>query len=352
MRILLLSKRFDFGGSENHVCELANSLAENGHQVWLFAAPGRQISRLHPHVQFSPMRFSDVLLLWQIIRIIPIIRSLKIEIIHAHQRLAIKIACLVGKILHIPVVATVHGRTRHDLGNRFFRKIPAQIIFVSRHVLRKASRFPEITHKSVFIPNGIALNGSITVNGDCRLLYISRIDKRHGKLLLMLINEVMPQLVRRYPHLSLAIIGDGRYVEQVRTAAQHANQQFGREAVVWHGFQPEMENWLNTTTLFLGVGRAAMYALSLGVPVLSVNHRHLGPLISTVNYDLLKNSNFVFVDGSPPTLHTLQPLLLDCLANLHKNAADRAVLKSKIRGEFNLDEITRQIEAVYHAALR
>jgi glycosyltransferase involved in cell wall biosynthesis len=351
MRILLLSKRFDFGGSENHVCELANSLVENGHQVWLFAARGRQISRLNPHVHFLPMRFSDGLLLWQIIRLVPLIRSLKIEVIHAHQRLAIKIACLVGKMLRIPVVATVHGRTRHDLGNRFFRKMPAQIIFISRHVLQKASRFPEITHKSVFIPNGIVLNGSVAVNSDSRLLYISRIDKHHGKLLLMLINEVMPQLARQHPQLTLVIVGDGRNAERVCLAALKLNENLRREVVVCHGFQSETEDWLSGTTLLLGVGRTAMKALSLGVPVLSLNHRHLGPIITTANFDELKNSNFVFVKGAAPTPQTLLPLLLGSLENSSPNKEERNQLKERVAGEFNLTEIRRQVEAVYYNVL-
>lgn len=42
MRILLVLKRFDFGGAENHVCDLANTLCELKHEVFLVTAKGRQ----------------------------------------------------------------------------------------------------------------------------------------------------------------------------------------------------------------------------------------------------------------------------------------------------------------------
>jgi len=34
MNILLVIRRFDFGGAENHVCDLANGLTGKGHRVF------------------------------------------------------------------------------------------------------------------------------------------------------------------------------------------------------------------------------------------------------------------------------------------------------------------------------
>ena len=343
MRILLISKKFDYGGSENHLCDLANGLAELGHQVHLLAADGRQRSRLDRRVQFTPVRFSDALLPVHLLLLFSLIRDLRIQVIHAHQRLAVRVACMLGRLTGVPVVATVHGRTRHDLGSRFFRNQLARVIFVSRHVQQRAMRYPELIAKSVYIPNGMSVNGSVCPTDD-RLLYISRIDHRHGALLLMLI-QVLPALVQGRPHLTLEIIGDGRLAKQVRRAGEGLNRALGRQAVILRGFQPQ-ESPLQGT-LLLGVGRSAMKALALGLPVLSVNHRHLGPLLSLDNYDRLKASNFVDVTAPKPMPETLLPRLIESLTILENDGADIIALRRRFIDDFDLTKIVRQTEAVY-----
>ena len=151
MRILLIIKYFNFGGSENHVCELANALATNGHRVWLFSRAGRQLDRLEPSVRHQRLNLSDIFLPVQIIRLVNVVRQHDIQMIHAHQRLAIKICSLLGKLTGVPVVATVHGKSRHDLGGSFCRKNLTRVIFVSHHILKRAAKFRELRGKSIFI---------------------------------------------------------------------------------------------------------------------------------------------------------------------------------------------------------
>lgn len=350
MRILLISKKFDFGGSENHLCDLANGLAERGHQVYLLAADGRQRSRLDGRVIFTPIHFSDALLPFHLMRLISLIRGLHIQVIHSHQRLAVRLACFLGRLTGVPVVATVHGRTRHDLGGRYFRKTVNRVIFVSKHVQQRAMRFRELSSKSVFIPNGITADGVLPYRPD-RLLYLSRIDHHHGELLLMLINSVMPQLVVHNPRITLAVIGDGRQAERVRRAGQALNAKLNRPAVMFQGFQSEPHVQL-AGTMLLGVGRSAMTALAKGLPVLSVNHRHLGTLVDLENYDRLKESNFVHVAGPPPTPATLLPAILEGLARLRNGGLEMSSLRRRLIEDFNQKNIVRQTEAVYREILK
>ena len=94
---------------------MANSLALNSHKVWILSRKGRQVDRLDPLVHFQEFHFTDAGLPSQLLHLCRFIRRQNIDVIHVHQRLTIKIACLVGKLLNLPVIATVHGKTRHDL---------------------------------------------------------------------------------------------------------------------------------------------------------------------------------------------------------------------------------------------
>ncbi len=349
MRVLLLSKRFDFGGSENHVCELADGLAERGHHVVLAAGDGRQKKRLLPEVVYHPLRFSD----WRspmIIRFLfRLIREHGIEIIHAHQRLAVRLGCLTGLWAQVPVVVTVHGRTRHDLGSRFFRRIPARVIFVSRHVMARADRFRELIGKSVYIPNSIA-GGGFAAGNDERLYYLSRIDKHHGRLLLMLIEKVLPLLLCRRPQLKLEIIGDGRYAVEVKAAAQKLNCSVGGEAVICRGFRSDIADCLARGGVLLGVGRAAAMGAALGVTVLSVNDRHLGPVLRLENLSRLQETNFVAVEAPPPVPETLYGRLVEALEQA-PTLCERQLLSLRLMNELDPQKIIAQVEDLYHAVL-
>ena len=351
MRILLLIKRFNFGGSENHACELANTLAENGHEVWLLSRKGRQVQRLSRCVHFYPFNLSDVGLLSQLIQLRKFILLHDIQLIHAHQRLAIKIASLAGKLFSIPTVATVHGQTRHDLGAYIYRKCLTRVIFVSNQVLYRAGRFRELRNKSVFIPNSIGDMPRIENVLSGQIVYMSRLDKRHGALLLMIIEQVLPELERKYPHVRLNIFGDGRMFDEVQQAANRFNERVGACKVSCAGFKSETVNCLDGAALLLGVGRVAAQALSQGVPVLSVNNRHLGSLVSITNFTEFMQNNFVDVKGAAPTAYSLTVALTHFLANELKLKLQAKTLRASVKQHLHQNHIVRQIEFVYHEIL-
>ena len=352
MRILLLIKRFNFGGSENHVCDLANSLAEIGHEVWLLSRHGRQVQRLSPLVRFREIYLSDVRLLIHLVHLRKFILQNDIQLIHAHQRLAIKIAGIVGRLVSIPVIATVHGQTRHDLGGPMIRKKLNRVIFVSNQVLRRGARFKELRGKSVYIPNSIAEK---SCSGDLfskELVYISRIDKRHSSLLLMLIEQVMPALQALFPNASLRIIGDGRMGEKVRQAADGYNAKYGAPSIKWVGFQSEPNRCIYGAALVMGVGRVATQALAQAIPVLSLNYRHQGPFISMQNYQDIKQRNFVCTSGGPPTPQSLTNALVGFLQHPHPWQDEVSKLRTLVLKDHGCRVILDQTEWVYREALK
>lgn len=351
MRILLIIKNFDFGGAENHVRELANSLADAGEDVHVIGAKGRQVSQLRKNVHFVPIRMRSALLPFQFIYLIIYVIKHKIQILHAHQRLPILISSLAGKITGIPVIATVHGRTRFDLRTSFSRKYPARIIFVSRHVLEISAKYDEIKSKSVIIPNWVSLTGTQPGKIPFSISYVSRIDRKHSALILMIIREILYDLAVKYPEMTFRIIGEGNYLDQIKKEAELLNRKLNREVCIICGFILNVKEKLQESELIIGVGRVAIEGLASGVPVLSMNQQRMGSVISLENYADYKLKNFVSTGSAPPDKVGLMNILTDFFRNRETCEIETLKLKELIIGDYNPIKITEEILDIYRSAI-
>jgi len=352
MRILQLIKYFDFGGAENHVRELTNSLDTKGHDVFIIGEKGRQVDLLNKGVRFISMRLKYIFIPLQVVLICYISLRNKIQIIHAHQRLPILIACIVGKITGIPVIVTVHGRTRYDLRSSISRKYCKKIIFVSQYVLEVSARYEEIKYKSIVIPNWIAVSYNQSEKNPYSISYISRIDKKHSAVLLLIIQKVIYPLVLKFPMVTFNIIGDGDFLTEIREEARKLNNEFKREICIICGFIPEVRKGIQQSDLVMGVGRVALEAIECGIPVLSINQRRMGTIISTGNYFFYKNNNFVAVNNQPPDEKSLIDLLSNFFYQRLSWQKESLVLKKYVDEDFNQLKVMFTIEMLYEEILK
>lgn len=351
MRIALLIKKFDFGGAENHVCDLANTLEKHGHTVLILAGEGKQVIRLNPKIQYIHFRIRELVIPFQLFVLVYYILKNRIEIIHAHQRLPIFMACVIRLITGIPVVATVHGRTKYDLRSWFTRRCTSRIIFVSQKVQLYSGKYNELQKKTHFIPNGIYPKNLKVNMIPFRITYISRLDKKHAEVVLMLIKQVIPELVNRFPDISFQIIGTGDYYEQIKSEAFLLNSS-DNERCTLPGYVHQLDDIISSSSIVLGVGRVALESLSLGISVLSVNINHLGDLISTENYQHYRINNFVAVQHPKPKPDVFITLLTDFFSNQSYWHEHTVKLQQKVHQDFNLDKLVYEVEEVYSSLLQ
>jgi glycosyltransferase involved in cell wall biosynthesis len=352
MRILLIIKRFDFGGAENHVLDLANTLSSRGNDVSILAPKGRQMKRLSPDVDFHRMNLNSLFLPLQALIIARLIRKKQIQLIHGHQRMAIYTACLAGIISQTPVVATVHGRTRYDLSTPFARKIPARLIFVSRRVKEVSATLDQIQHKSVVIPNGTPVWEKTYQPIPYHLCYVSRLDTKHAQLIALLIKQVLPALYKSFPDISMLVVGDGNKMAYLKKLANDLHKKTGHELCTFAGYHEDMQPFIAQSSLLIGAGRAALMGLASACPVLSTNSRRGGGLISTGNYDVMKQNNFLDVDAPHPDAAGLINKISAFYAcqDFWLDQADE--LQQKVFHDFGLDKIVSEIEQQYQLALK
>ncbi len=351
MVILFVIKRFDFGGAENYTADLANTLSDKGHSIIIIARNGKQIAKLKPNIRFIAVSRIQRSLPFQVQLIADTVKKYRVDVVHAHQRFAIQAASLAGKISNIPVVATIHGRTKFDLKSKFARKHLSRLIFISKQVLDKTKYHDQIAHKSVVIPNGHHFLHIERQPQPQQILYASRIDKSHFELLKLLVTHVLPMLYEAFPTVVLRIAGDGKYQEKLIKLCRDTNLKIEKDVCVLTGYNKSINQAIATSSVVLGVGRVALEAAGMGAPLLIVNKKHMGQMLNLDYYQKVKKNNFVAVDAEAPTAEALFDQIHKALANdvYYENQARE--IQKLVKEEFGLNQLSEAILGIYAEVL-
>ena len=346
MKILLLVKNFDFGGAENHVCDLANALQQMGQDVIVISNNGRQALKLLPEVNHIRLKFSPWKIPTQIPFLVRLIRNEKISIIHTHQHLPNLLGSLVGKFTKTPQVITIHGRARHDLRYLLWKKDIQKIIAISQNSLKGMLTEPKLKDKTVLIPNGIRFseNSHQIRQNELLLYYASRIDKRHAKLIKEILLEVWPPLLATYSDAKFRIIGDGKELKKLKKLVDSSELKLSVQFV---GYKSDISTELKKASLVLGVGRVAIESLSLGIPVFSIKHGRGGRLITQSNYSKIKYGNFVDLESRPPSASQILTTFEEFLSNRAFYNQEAEMLRKEMAAEFDIQKIAQSTLSIY-----
>ncbi len=347
MKILHVIKRLDYGGAENYTCALCNSLAGNGNDVFIMARKGRLNCRLDDRITFITARLRDLFFPYHLFRMVRLIRRHGIEVIHAHQRFPIFIATVAGVITGVKVVATVHGVIHIDLRSVFVKKHLSGVICVNMFTHRKALRIKSLVGKTFFVPNAISVYSEPRDRVPSQICYISRIDRRHSTLIRMIINEVIPKMISTVPDIKFVIAGDGLYLKYVKADAERLNKEMGREVCIAKGYLSNTASLIREARIVLGVGRVALDALANATPLLSINFKRMGELVSTENFEFYDLNNYVAVQRPGPTPKKIIKELTRFFSDADHWQRETELLTAKLHEIHNPATITRQIEEIY-----
>jgi glycosyltransferase involved in cell wall biosynthesis len=347
MRILHLIRSFGYGGAENHVRDIANVLDELGHTVFIMAKRGNQNDLLNPGVRFIETTMTDINVFPKAFTVARFARNNKIDIIHVHQRLPVFIGTVARRLTGIPVVVTVHGKTQYDIRSPFIRKHIDRFIFVRQSTYDEAAGYGIPPEKSIIIQNGVRVTYTSEKRDHYSLCYISRIDKRHSSVISSIMNEGLSDLFGRIPGIRFNIVGDGDNLEELRKEADSINGRLGSEVVILHGYMPDVMKIIRKSGLVFGVGRVAIETLACGVPVLSVNQKYFGGLVSRDNYDFFRKNNFVGYGLEPPDGKKLGAELEKYFSHIDYWQDEAAYLRKRIDEDFNIYKIISFVTDIY-----
>jgi len=349
MNILLVARRFDFGGAENHVCDLANALHQRGHNIFLVARNGRQRDKLFSGIKFHHHFFKDYLLPFHVMWMIWFVLRNRIDLMHAHQGFPIIICSLAAMLTRIKMVATVHGRARIDLRPFFTRMIPRRIIFVSQAVKAHGEKRFNISQKSVFIPNGVIPMPVPENPHPNKIFYISKINNNHFKFLEVMMRDVLPKIAENYPSMEFHIIGDGCKTDDLKKLINNENNRMGREYCFATGYQSNLSSILGNSSLVMGVGRVALEASAVGIPVLSVNSKRMSGMVSFEKYNAIKHANFIDIQADRPTIENIYPEFISFFDNKDRWIEESRKIALEVNNDFGFPKIVTATEEVYQS---
>ena len=298
MKVLLLSGKMDNGGAETHIFDLAMGLRERGHSVTLISSGGSVAERLERggvecvdvtlHSRSAPSLIRAYLSLHGIID-----RS-KFDLVHSHTRLSAFVVSGICRKKGVPLVTTAHAkfRMRGFLG-RFSRWGDATIAVgedIKQHL---------VLHSKISSDNvTVILNGIDTEKfrprekgGEKRICFLSRLDADCSSVAFSLC-RLAPLLVEKYGSVRVDIGGDGDQLEAIRELAYEINRTLGRDVIHTLGRVENVSEFLGGATVFVGVSRSALEAMSCGVPVIFAGDEGFIGLAEGELLDVARLSNY------------------------------------------------------------
>ncbi|MBO4980108.1 MAG: glycosyltransferase [Clostridia bacterium] len=314
MKILLLADHMENGGAETHIYELSRFLFQKGHSVTILSYGGKIADLLAAQgIRTVPYGKAPLITLWHILR------EQKPDIVHAHTRQSAFLCRLLLTAIPFPFVFTAHAHFAPDPIKDMLSFFPKHIIAVSPDIAKHLAQHFHIEPNQIsVIENGInndAFCPKRDSNHCFNIVTVSRLDP-DCSLTASLLCQLAPTLSREIPELCITIVGGGRAFNRIQKLAAKANTVCGRAVVRAVGQKQNVIPYLQSASLFIGVSRAALEAMSCGIPViLSGNEGYLGLAFGNT-LALAEEGNFCARGHSKPTLKRLKRDILSLFSDV------------------------------------
>lgn len=306
-RILQLNSARKFVGEAAHTLNLTEALRRAGHTVVLGLREGFDTHKVAVERGLDPVAFKMPSRWWppkdvpDLRRIARIVRTEKIQVIHAHRGKDHWQAVLAAKLyrLRIPIVRTRHVTTplRKNAGNRWQAKRTARLIAVSRAVeadVRSTELYP--SDHVLLVPGGIdverfsrkggrdQMRAKLGIATDASVaICVARFAtvKAHCNLI-----DAWKSVRERLPNAVLVLVGGGRLDDEVRAQVKDTKQE---EAILVHGRAkseeiPELLEAADVGTMASvgseGFSRAVLEYMAMNLPLVATSVGALPDLIT------------------------------------------------------------------------
>ena len=338
----MLTDRMDAGGAQTHIITLAKSLRERGHKIAVMSEGGEGASALSrsgiEHVRAPLASHSPIDLLVSYARVRRIARLLCADVIHSHARLPALIGSLAAKRLRLPTVSTAHAMFKLGYIRKKLSRWGTLCCAVSEDIKQYLCESYGVPPDNIRIcPNGIdtrLFSPSNAKNADgLHIVFMSRLDG-DCSLTAHLLCELAPRLSREIPRLRITIAGGGDAYARIRRECIYARAS--------DGSQPDIEaigNVKNTSSLlqnadiFIGVSRAALEAMSCGVPVILSGDEGFSGVLRSDTFSAAAADNFCARSGERTSAERLYSAIkeLASMSDSERRALGDALRKELIR---------------------
>ena len=300
MKILLPTMSMDIGGAETHVLELSRALVRAGCDVTVASCGGAYLPALASagvkHITLPLNTKRPLALLRSYFGLRRLLREEKFDIVHAHARIPAFLCGILHRQMGFRFVTSAHAhfrvnawlRSASDWGERTITisddikqdlideyKLPPDNITTTINGIDMA-RFSPATADA---PETAALAASLGLReGSRRIVFVSRMDTDCSLVAEQLI-EAAPALCEKCGDVEILLVGGGNDFARICTLADAANRAAGKCVIHTLGRRTDIEYCLALADLFVGVSRATLEAMAVGLPVVVAgNEGWLGTL--------------------------------------------------------------------------
>jgi len=345
MNILMTLSQLEVTGAEVYAVTLGNRLIRRGHRV-IFISD----TLTHPvEGRYIPLAFNRRSIprrVWQITKLVWLIKRYRIQIVHAHSRASSwpsQIACWLTRT---PLVSTVHGRQPNHRSRRFFKAFGSRIIAVCEAVKTQLVGELNVSAERIsVIRNGIdkeifyvPSRPSYSIGLRPRVAIVGRLTGPKGELCKRLLTEALD-----LERLEVVVVTNSVIAEDFKRFASMVT--FVRE-------QSAVVSEIRRASLVVGAGRVAVEALFSGVPVYAIGESGVIGLVTTRNIDEGMRTNFGDIGESEPIDFSrvrleLEQLLHGNNAQIREDSVVSPEIQNRMLSEYDLESITTEVLTIY-----
>lgn len=358
MRILLLVPSLNFGGVETGSVDLSQSLKKLGEKVIVVSCGGILVKELEKynirHIQL-PIHKKSLIALFQIPKLIRIIKEERIDIVHAQSRIPAWIAYFACKKTNTTFVTSCHGY----YSKQFFSKVMGwgkRVIVISQVIAKHMQENFRVSREKIcLIYRGVDLT---------RYLYQQdKYDKPKDKYIIVNISRLSPIkghiefikaidiVAKQKPNIEVWLVGSAdekkkHYEDNLHRLVKDLNLQ---DRVKFLGRRSDIPEILKDSDLLVlstkvpeAFGRVLIEAGATGVAVCATN---IGGISEIIEH---RKDGLLFV---PDDINSMSQAIITMLNNPELMKQCSINLRKKVKDKFSLELMARETLDVYNQAL-
>lgn len=284
-KILMAIMGMEIGGAETHVLELAKELKRRGFDILVASNGGVYVKELeeagirHYKLPLHNKKFKNMFKSYHGLK--KIIREEKVDIVHGHARIPSFLCGLLHRRMKFPFITTAHWVFNTHGILKYISNWGQKTIAVSNDIKKYLIDNYRVSEKDITVTiNGIDTNkfSSDIDSSDVerefdlrpdrnRIVYVSRMDDDRSLVAFHLV-EIANELDRQIENLEIVIVGGGNSLKRLKMEAEAANRKAGRPLVKLTGPRTDINKFIKTGNIFVGVSRAVLEGMAAAKPVI------------------------------------------------------------------------------------
>jgi len=370
MNILITNSTDIFAGGEMYVLWLAQTLQENGHKVCVSCSPGHLLETkcCQVGIPVATISYPPHGKEWTTIkRLREIIKANDIDLVHSNANYDRTYSAFASRLTKIPHVAGIHSlhSVQHNVTHWFRNRFATDYFIVDGTSIRDLLVQEDGIHpeRIAVIHLGIPLVGT-TRDEEKRKHVRSEFHIADDELVVGNVARMVPfkghsvllqaaaEILQQCCNVKFLLVGDGELQHELQQQAYHLRPAHGTEHFIFAGFRDDLQAMYSAFDIYVHPSidfggetfpLAVLQALTSGLPTIVTT---VGDVPSMVK----DGYNGFVVPPSDASALAKQLILLLERYDLRRQMGQHSL--EYVKTHFTIDQMTRQVEAVYENVLR